>query len=406
MKVTHITTIDSGGAYKAAERLHEGMRSYGIESYILVRTKRNRESVAQPVFRSRIGENVSRVKNVLNMMKADGKITGDFLGTDISGNTFIQKADIIVLHWVNSFLSPGELRRLFLLCKPIIWVMHDMWLFTGGCHIDGYCGRYVYGCGNCPQVKHPGEKDLSWRNFKIKENLLREMQGVIVGPSRWVAECASQSSILKGKNIYHIPNMLNTNVFRHLGGKEKLKARYRLDADRTVLLFGAADAGTGNANKGFRYLQKALEMLNKEEYQLAIFGNIDKMMEGLGEDHVRQFGYITDEQVLTEIYNAVDLFITPSLQESFGYTTCEAMACGTPVVAFDIGGLRDQITHKKTGYLARRADVEDLAAGIVYCRQNIQVMREELSGISQRYSYESIMLQYVELMERLLYDMT
>ena len=402
MKVTHITTIDTGGAYKAAARLHEGLRRTGVDSHILVRTKLNRDSEAEPVFRSKIGENFSKAKNVLNMLRADGMISGDFLGTDLSRNPAILGADIIVLHWINSFLSPKELGKLFALHKPIVWIMHDMWLFTGGCHVDGYCGRYESGCGNCPQVKHKMQDDLSRKNFKIKEKLIKEMQGVIVGPSQWIVDCASKSKILKGKTLYHIPNILNTGIFRGLGKKKELKAKYHLDVSKKVLLFGAADAGTGNANKGFVYMRAAMERLRETEYQLAVFGNTDEMAEKLKNEGVCLLGYIKEEKILAEIYNAVDVFVTPSLQESFGYTACEAMASGTPVTAFNVGGLRDQIIHKETGYLAETGDVDDLVEGIMYCSQNLDAMQERLAAVSQRYSYEMIMPEYMALFERLL----
>lgn len=402
MKVAHITTIDTGGAYKAAARLHEGMVRNGVVSHILVRTKLNPDSAAELVFKSIIGENISKAKNVVNMLKADGMISGDFLGTDLSGNSVILEADIIVLHWINSFLSPKELSKLFALHKPIVWIMHDMWLFTGGCHVDRYCGRYENGCGNCPQARHRKQTDLSRRNFKIKESLLNQMQGAVIGPSKWIVDCASKSDILKGKAVYHIPNTLNTDIFRKLGKKKELKEKYHLDINRKVLLFGAADAGTGNVNKGFSYIEEAMRILGNEEYQLAVFGNTSGTAEYLKKEGVRLLGYIKDERILSEIYNAVDLFVTPSLQESFGYTACEAMACGTPVTAFDVGGLRDQIIHQKTGYLAEMGNVDDFVEGIMYCSRNLKFMQGQLARVSQRYSYEMIMPQYMELFERLL----
>ncbi len=402
MKVTHITTIDIGGAYKAAMRLHEGLLRNGVDSCVLVRTRANSNSPVRPVFKSIIGESISKAKNVLNMLNADGKIAGDFLGTDLSNNEFVLRADIIVLHWINSFLSPKQIGKLFTLRKPVVWILHDMWPFTGGCHYDGYCGRYKVGCGKCPQVKHVGQNDLSSRNFKIKEKQFREMQGTIVGPSRWITECAADSNILKGRRICHIPNMLNTEVFRNLGEKNYCRTKYNLDTNKKTLIFGAADAGTGNATKGFQYVKEAMKVLKRTEYQLAVFGNADGAEEYLDKEGVQLLGFIKDEHALTEIYNAADLFVTPSLQEAFGYTACEAMACGTPVTAFNVGGLRDQIVHKKTGYLAEMGNIDDFVEGIMYCSQNLKSMQEQLATVSQRYSYEMIMPQYMELFERLL----
>ena len=141
MKILHVTTIDSGGAYKSALRLHQCLTEQGIESSILVRTRRT-DSPTEEIFTTVGGKVLSKIKNGFNMLRTSGNIYSDFLGTDISRSPQVQKADIIVLHWINSFLSNKEIMKLDRLGKPILWFMHDMWLFTGGCHVDGYCGKY------------------------------------------------------------------------------------------------------------------------------------------------------------------------------------------------------------------------------------------------------------------------
>ena len=165
MKVVHITTIDIGGAYKAAVRLHEGLTRIGVQSEILLRTKTEENHAGIEVFSNQFAALISKAKNVWNLLCADGAIARDVLGTDISKHEKVREADVIILHWINSFLTVKEIRKLAALRKPMIWFMHDMWLFTGGCHVGGECVRYESGCGNCPLVSKSGDKDTAFFFF-------------------------------------------------------------------------------------------------------------------------------------------------------------------------------------------------------------------------------------------------
>ena len=403
MKILHIVTIDVGGAYKAASRLHKGLQLQGVESNLLLRTKVNAWSDGECVFKNVFEAGLSKVKNVWNIIHADKEIARDVCGTDISQNTLVQEADILVLHWINSFLSPRELRKLAALGKPILWFMHDMWLFTGGCHVDGYCGCYESGCGNCPLVKKKHEYDLSYQNFVEKKALLENMNNVMIaGPSRWIVECAGKSQILLGKQIMCLPNVIDKGIFKPIVNKTALFDKYGISRDKKIILFGAADTGTENENKGFRYLVEALDKLSRDNYQLAIFGNTGKEMNLPQGFDVRLLGFISEEDKLAEIYNIADVFVNPSNQESFGYTACEAMACGTPVVAFPIGGLKEQITHKMNGYLAEYHNSDELANGIKYCCEHKEELSIEAVRSATRYSYEEAIKGYMEVFEQML----
>lgn len=402
MKVLHISTIDVGGAFGAARRLHEALLLKGIESKILLRTKLNKSGVGDEVFNNAISAGISKLKNACNMLYASGDISRDILGTDISNHPMVKDADIIVLHWINSFLTPREIRKLYALGKPILWFMHDMWLFTGGCHVDGYCGRYEYGCGNCRLVSKATDNDITYRNFKDKISLLSDIDNIVVaGPSQWIVECAKKSKILEGKRVICLPNMIDTKVFSIKDNLDDIKNEYGLDKNKKTILFGAADTGTENENKGFKYLLKALNYLSKEDYQLMVFGNTGVNMNLPEGFNVVLCGFVSDESKLTQIYNMADVFVNPSNQESFGYTACEAMACGTPVVAFPIGGLKEQITHMENGYLAKYHDSDDLAKGIMYCANNKQKMSLKAVEAASKYSYQNAVGSYIQIFEEL-----
>lgn len=399
MKVLHITTVDTGGAYKAAFRLHESLSLQGIESKILVRTKLNPASAVEEAFHNPIEAMLSKGKNGINMLFSNGDIMNDRFGTDLSKHPLVQEASVIFLHWINSFLSYKDIEKLGNLGKPVIWVMHDMWLFTGGCHVDGYCGKYENRCGNCPLISGEKENDLSRKNFLQKMELLRKLNVTITGPSGWIVEQAGKSEILHGKKIVSITNTLNTTLFCPLPDREKIRQKYGICSDKKVILFGAADNGTENENKGFRYLREAFSYLPVEKYVLLIFGNTGKNLVLPEQLQLVKVGYVTDEKKMVELYNAADVLVNPSNQESFGYTVCEAMACGIPAVGFPIGGIKEQIQHRENGYLAKYHDAKDLAAGIRYCAENRDVLGANARQTAQRYSYDKIGKQYKELCE-------
>ncbi len=400
MKVLHITTIDIGGAYKAALRLHEGLSLLGVESEILLRTKTDKSNVGIEVFGNKLEACISKAKNLWNMFQADGEISRDVLGTDISKNKYVKEADIIVLHWTNSFLTIREYMKLSRLGKPMIWFMHDMWLFTGGCHYDDYCGKYEGGCDNCQLVSKPGEHDVAQRNYVDKRKLLNNMDVTIVGPSRWMVECASKSRVLIDKNIIYLPNMLNIDLFRPLYSKELLRKKYGIPLDKKAILFGAADKGTENKIKGFSFLLEALLRLSKDKYCLVVFGNSSSNIVLPEKFETIMLGFVSEEDKLAEIYNAVNVFVTPATQEAFGYTACEALACGTPVVSFPVGGLKEQIAHLENGYLAKFKDPDDLAKGIEYCCENSAILGENARKSALKYSYENTAMKYLEVFEQ------
>ena len=398
MKVLHITTIDTGGAYKAAYRLHESMQLCGLDSTILVRTKLNPMSKVQEAFADHVGAFVSKGKNVINMLLAKGGIAYDKFGTDLSKHLLVKEASVLVLHWINSFLSYRDIEKLGQLGKPIIWVMHDMWLFTGGCHVDGYCGKYEEGCGNCPLIPGKRESDLSHRNFLKKIELMKKLDVTVIGPSEWIVEQACKSDILHRKRIIHISNALDMNLFSNVSDREELRRKYGFRQDQRVILFGAADSGTENENKGFRFLRDAFRYLDISQYILLIFGNTGQdlgLPDGL---EVIKAGFIAEEKKMVELYNVADVLVNPSSQESFGYTVCEAMACGTPAVGFPIGGIKEQIVHKESGYLAKYHDSEDLAVGIRFCVEHREELGQNARQSVWKFSYERIGSTYKEIL--------
>lgn len=399
VKILHIATIDVGGSYNAAKRLNEMLLKYGYDSQVLVRTKTKLDSEVIEAFDSSIQAGISKAKNIINLLMKRGELKRDILGMDLRGNKSVKEADVIFIHWVSTFLAPKQIYQLSMMKdKKVIFVMHDMWLFTGGCHVDRRCGGYKEECVNCPMAGVFASK-----SFNRKKRWIEKANLTITGPSNWIVDEARKSSIVKGKKLEVLPNTYDSSLFYSVSDEEKsaLRKELGISLEKNVILFGAADTGTKNSNKGFGYLLQALSMIDMSNIQLCVMGNADSNAKALLDKYdVVYTGFIVEEHKLADIYRVSDVFVNPSLQESFGYTVCEAMACGTPAVAFAVGGMLDQINHKESGYLAEFCNSKDLADGIGYVISNHEVVRDNAAQSAKRYSYEN-MIEKVEEIIRL-----
>lgn len=366
MKVLHLATIDVGGAFKATVRIHESMQKCGVDSQILLRTKIYEDSWAVEIFDHAAQKFASKAKNAINLVLSKKDVFSDYLGTDVSTHPLVKEADVLVLHWVNSFLSYRSVEKLLATGKTVIWVMHDMWPFTGGCHYDWYCGGYAHSCGQCPRLNSKKEMDLSRRNFMRKAQAVKSGKVIFVGPSEWSVACAGKSKITEGQRIVKILNPINRDVFYRRDHIQSLKEKYQIPTDRKIILFGASGADH-NPIKGMQYLDEALFGLSADEYALVVFGNQEEVHIANKKLKVRCLGAIKREDELAEIYSCADVFAAPSLQEAFGYTVSEALSCGVPVAAFDVGGIKDQVRHQENGYLAPVRDAQELLRGIRWC---------------------------------------
>jgi glycosyltransferase involved in cell wall biosynthesis len=296
-------------------------------------------------------------------------------GSDISQHPLIQQADIIHLHWVNfGFLSIQNIRQLSELGKPVFWTLHDMWAFTGGCHHSGECDRYKEFCGQCKFLKQASFHDLSHRLWREKVFAFESDNLRFITCSEWLAKKAKESSLLMQHEIHAIPNAIDLSMFNRMD-KSMAKENLGLNLEKRYLLFVAMRVSA--ANKGFDYLQQALEIWKKNHpieakiTEVLIIGEITQpeLITSIPLPY-RELGKITDITKMVHIYNAAEVFITPSLEENLPNTLMEALSCGTSCVGFEVGGIPEMIDHMENGYLAKFKDAVDMANGIQICLEN------------------------------------
>jgi glycosyltransferase involved in cell wall biosynthesis len=377
-KVVHIQK-SSKSAGGAALRLHNAFLESNLDSYILTLYPdvNDTERIFYP---GKISKFISQLNNKLNIYisrnnkKEFGLFSYTILGADVTKIRHIREADVIYLHWVQGeFLSLTSYRKLAKLGKPIIIFMHDMWSITGGCHYSFLCEKYKSRCYDCQVFSKHKKKDLSSKGFDKKEKLYSSYGNFyFISPSKWLYKCAKESSLVKLKPVFHIPNIIDNQLFKPID-KILAKRLFNLNEDDFVIAFGAVSIDS--PYKGWAYLQKALEILKDDlsidKISILIFGKgFNSQISQRIPFKTRFTGYLKDEYSIAMVYNAADVFVTPSLADNLPTTILESLSCGTPVVGFNVGGIPDMINHKQNGYLAKYKDAHDFSRGIKYCLEN------------------------------------
>ena len=382
MNVLLLNTSDqSGGAAVACRRLLKALRKNNISAQLLVQEQTSIDPTILSTTHSRIKQFVNVYRFVWErflffLHESSRNVRFAFslanTGEDISSHPEVRQADILHLHWINrGFLSLHSIEKLFCMNKPIVWTLHDMWLFTGGCHYAGECTRYEKECHHCPFLKSPAAHDLSNKVFQAKLKLFRfadKNKITIVTCSRWLSDAARKSRLLNGFNIVSIPNPIDNTIYYP---QERSAARtlLGLPLDKKLLLFGAGNIS--DKRKGLQYLVVAFQIIKQknpewvERIELVLFGKSNQATENVFPFPVHGLGVLTNEHRIASLYNACDLFALPSLEDNLPNTVMESLACGTPVVAFRTGGIPEMVEHLHNGFLADYRSAESMAEGIV-----------------------------------------
>ena len=375
MKILIVNTSDlEGGAARASYRLHKSLLAIHVDSKMLVQNKSS-DDFTVIAETSKLRKGFNKLRPTIDSLpigffkeRTKTLFSPSWFGfSNIVDQINEMNPDIVHLHWIcGGMMTIEDIARIK---APIVWSLHDMWAFTGGCHYDEECQGYEKECGNCKVLGSDKDNDLSKKIFKRKQKAFTQKKDItIVGISNWLNECSKNSTLLKDKNHINLPNPLDTNIFKPFD-KEKARELWGLPKDKKLVLFGAMGA-TSDPRKGFYELMESLEEIEDSNVELVIFGSERcEDTKDLG-FNVYYLGQLYDDVSLVTLYNSVDVMIVPSLQENLSNAIMESLACGVPVVGFDIGGNADMIDHERNGYLAKPFSTIDLAFGIEWVLNN------------------------------------
>lgn len=372
MRPLLLSTFDrEGGAARATGRLHQSLRSAGIESEMLVQVRSGHlPHVTGPrTFSEKLAARAlpSLEKwptRPYTMVSKDFSV--HWMPTLTPHRVRDIVPDLVHLHWVSyGFLGIQDLPKLD---APLVWTLHDMWAFTGGCHYPLGCERFTGNCGACLVLGSTQEHDLSRKIWNTKNLAWSRIAIDIIAPSRWMKNCAQRSQLFRNRKIHVIPNAVDVDIFKP-NEKAAMRQLFGLPQTPKLVLFGAVD-GANNPRKGADYLRQALDCLREKAtapVELVVLGQDQPDTGSHFPLPTHYMGSLSDETSLAALYGAADVVVLPSVEDNLPNVAMEALASGRPCVSFDIGGLPDLIAHRQSGYLAKAYEAEDLANGILFC---------------------------------------
>jgi glycosyltransferase involved in cell wall biosynthesis len=408
LKIVQVTTDDiHGGAAIAAYRLYTGLKALDPNVRMLVKNKNStnpdvipvspsdedveleRELFSDLIHQECIHKNRTAVSNTL--------FSYPIFGYNFAHSAVLKNADVINLHWINFFCSLSSLKTIVGLEKPIVWTVHDQWLLTGGCHYTSGCEKYLEECRICPQLEND-ERYLPHFFLCQKRELIKEMKPVIVTPSNWLANMIKKIPVFQDMRVEVIPNSIDTALYTNIP-KETARKSLNLPPDGYYVLFSVNNAS--EKRKGIPHLISALHYCMEDPlfFNKVMAGEITVMCFGDQGDWINEttiplisLGKIQNERDLCTVYSAADVFLVPSIEDNLPNIVIEAMSCGTPVIAFDIGGIPDMIQNGVNGYIVKKG------AGSEYGRVILDLINDPERNAQMSKNCRTIALKKYSLM--------
>ena len=404
MKILIVNYYDGvGGAAIACKRLHLGLLERGYDSKMLVLEPKISTKQTYAFFKNErlITRILRKIKRHIytrlynhpykNRPQEYSLHTPARSFVDIKEHELYAWADVVNLHWVSSFLDfPSFFSKNN--SKPVIWTLHDMNAFTGGCHYAEDCEGFKTDCSKCPQLSHPYQ-NYNQKNLAIKAKThLGKL--LIVTPSQWLKEQSIQSLLFKNQQHQVIPYGIDSHIFKEYDS-HFCKSFFNVSTNKKIILFVAQVVS--NRVKGLKYLLEAVNFI-QEDISIVVIG------EGIFEHTLKDvifLGTIQDERLLALAYNMADLFVLPSLADNLPNVIIESLCCGTPVVAFGVGGIPDLIQNGENGFLAQKVDAHSLADNISKALNTNWNTREISEKAKNKYNKNAQVDGYISLFQQL-----
>lgn len=411
LNILQINTADNqGGAAKIAYGIKSGLEKRGHTTSMFVRHKYSNDAnifyvqkpsrllaKLSPLFKRNLEGTIRRklpyyLANDLELFPSSNKI--------LETKQF-KSADIVHCHNLHSGYFNLKTLQKIAKEKPVVWTFHDMWPITAhGAH--SFDGQVKNGFFECPSLDvYP---PIAWHNenylMRKKRKIYQNSPFHIVAQSLWT-KGKIEESLLKDKPTSLIYNGVDTNIFKPYL-KNEARIKLSLPLTKKIILF-LNKGGEKNAWKGGQYVQKIIDLYGQHPDFLFIYVGGEKKIES----NIIKSGYVEDENLLAQYYSAADIFLYPSLAESFGLVVAEAQACGLLTVAFQTGGIPEIVDHKKTGYIAEYKNAEDLVRGVEYIlalppAEAAEMKNNAIKKVNNNFSLDTMVDNYINLYQKIL----
>jgi len=410
MRIVHLwkaaTPVKGGGGAVAMNRLHLELRKMGVDSSLVCSFNENKDKYIDT-----IGARLSFPERKL-------KKFSDWIGLNdvyllnarkIKKQPNYRLADIVTIHGTHGYINYLSLPSLTKNKLPV-FVLHDIWPLTGHCAVSHDCDRWKTGCKPCMYLDLPPaiSRDSAYIEYQLKQWVYSKTRPTFVSPSTTLTNQAKES-IIKDYNIVTIPHGVNTDIY-YPRGKEEVRRVLHIEEDRIVLMMASIrlDQHHKGGDTVHEVLAKLPESIKKKLLLVTIggTGGTYQSAEGI---KVVDFGFVHSDTLKAVIYSAADIFLFPSRGESFGLVALESLACGTPVVAFDVGGMVDMLFPGKSGYIAKPGDTNDFINGVLERLEDRELLAKESINcpmiVKEKFTLERQAKNYINLYESLFLKM-
>ena len=419
MTVLHVNTHVKGGAANACLGLHRSLIEEGVDSHLLTLYSGGQQIPQHTVFPRQEPTWYQKIQGKLtktSKAKKDQRLrdffdavnpTADFFSFidtpyDITRLAVYQQADIINLHWVGDFLDWPSFFRADN-AKKLVWTLHDLHPFTGGYHYAHHYRGYEHDDQGYPPAASTGFPNLAQEVLKRKKQLLKHLVSPlhIVSPSRWLRDVSTSSALFRSYPHHTIPYSIDSTVFKPMD-QATCRQILGLPSEGTIALFVSQDVS--KPRKGFKMLLDSIQQLpNEKAITLCSVGGTRHETVASNQHHTF-LHEIKDARLMAVSYNAADAFIIPSIEDNLPNTMLESVMCGTPVVGFAVGGIKDVIQDGINGYLSKEISAHGLASAIEKFIDNkatfaTKIIRKDAEA---RYAPPRQARTYIELYKTLL----
>ena len=420
MKVLHVSTFgESGGAARAMLRWHRRLLLDGFESRVLCFESKKNEATISVLSKPR--DSTESAKAWVSQRKwidqsrtsfSDNFFSQAFFDCRISGEEWVEWADVIHIHWISRFLNLEDLAQIRLRGKPIVATPHDLWFFTGGCHYPSSCRQYGELCMECPMVV-PESRRFVEINHRFKKDILSNVVSAWIGPSSWMREQILRCRDFPAADVFVVPYACDFESFWP-GNKAEDRKRLDLPVDHKLILFVAENLG--ESRKGFGDFEQVLLRLHNLAADQRGTAPIGALLAGRAEGvekgklrfPVFELGYIDDPATLRAAYSAADILLYTGIEDNLPNVVTEALACGTPVIGYRTGGIVDQVRPGENGILVATGNVEAATNALAELLQNPARIRELASrareSVEMSFDNQRIVRKLIFIYEKVVSD--